>query len=173
VRPTIGPPTALARAIAEAVARVDASIGVTFSPLEQQVDAALVQERVMAVLSGSFGVLALALAAIGLYGITAYTVNRRRTEIGIRMAIGAGPGRVVRLVLRRIALLLMTGVLIGTAISIWASALIAALLYGVAPRDPATLAGAIVTLVCVGALTGFVPAWRAARIDPAAVLREG
>ena len=126
----------------------------------------------MAVLSGSFGALALLLSALGLYGVTAYAVNRRRTEIGIRMAIGAAPARVVRLVLARVTILVGVGVLIGAGTSVWASRLVAALLYGVAPRDPVTLIGATLMLAIVGALAGWLPAWRASRIDPAEVLRE-
>ena len=152
---------------------MDAHIAITFTPLKQQVDAALVQERILAILSGSFGALALLLSAIGLYGVTAYAVNRRRIEIGIRMAIGAAPARVVRLVMARVAVLLAIGVLIGTGVSMWASRLVEALLYGVQPRDPVTLIGAILVLLLVATLTGVVPAWRASRIDPAAVLKEG
>jgi ABC-type antimicrobial peptide transport system permease subunit len=112
------------------------------------------------------------LSAIGLYGVTAYAVNRRRIEIGIRMAVGASPGRVVGLVMARIALLLAIGVSVGIGFSMWAAKLVAALLYGVDPGDPVALIGAILVLSLVAALTGVVPAWRASRIDPAAVLKE-
>lgn len=124
-------------------------------------------------LSGFFGVLALLLAGLGLYGVTAYAVARRRTEIGIRMALGALPASVVRLVLARVAQLVGAGVIVGAGASVWASTFIASLLYGVAPRDPATLVGAAATLAAVAALAGWLPAYRASRIDPAEVLREG
>jgi ABC-type antimicrobial peptide transport system permease subunit len=152
--------------------RVDSDIAVTFTPLKQQVDAALVQERIVAMLSGWFSVLALLLSALGLYGVTAYAVNRCRTEIGIRMAIGAAPARIVRLVLARVTVLLGLGVLIGTAASVWASRFIATLLYGLEPRDTATLIASAAVLAAVGALAGSLPAYRASRVDPAEVLRE-
>jgi ABC-type antimicrobial peptide transport system permease subunit len=126
----------------------------------------------MAMLSGWFSVLALLLSALGLYGVTAYAVNRRRAEIGIRMAIGAAPARIVRLVLSRVIVLLGSGVVIGTAASIWASRFIATLLYGLEPGDPATLISSAAVLAGVGALAGSLPAYRAARVDPAEVLRE-
>jgi putative ABC transport system permease protein len=172
VRAANGRPALLARAVGDAIARVDPDIAVTFTPLKLQVDTALVQERIMAMLSGSFGALALLLSALGLYGVTAYAVNRRRTEIGIRMAIGAAPARVVRLVLTRVTILVGIGVSIGAGTSIWVSRLVAALLYGVEPRDPITLIGAALMLAIVAALAGWLPAWRASRIDPAEVLRE-
>jgi predicted permease len=173
VRAASGSPVSLARGVGEAIARVDSDIAITFTPLKQQIDAALVQERMMAMLSGWFSVLALLLSALGLYGVTAYAVNRRRTEIGIRMAIGAAPARVVRLVLARVTVLLGLGVLIGTAASVWASKFIATLLYGLEPRDPATLISSAAVLAAVGALAGSLPAYRASRLDPAQVLREG
>jgi putative ABC transport system permease protein len=173
VRAASGPPLLLARGVGDAIARVDSDIATTFTPLKQQVDAALVQERMVAMLSGWFGILALLLSALGLYGVTAYAVNRRRTEIGIRMAIGAAPARVVRLVLARVMVLLGFGVLIGTAASVWASRFIATLLYGLEPRDPATLISSVAALAAVGALAGSLPAYRASRVDPAEVLREG
>jgi ABC-type antimicrobial peptide transport system permease subunit len=141
--------------------------------LKQQVDAALVQERIVAILSGWFSVLALLLSALGLYGVTAFAVNRRRTEIGIHLAIGAAPAGVVRLVLARVAVLLGLGVLIGTGISIWASRFIATLVYGLEPRDPITLISSAAILAAVGTLAGSLPAYRASRVDPAEVLREG
>jgi putative ABC transport system permease protein len=112
------------------------------------------------------------LAGIGLYGVTAYAVARRRAEIGIRMALGAAPAGIVRLVLGRVLLLVGLGVILGDGISFWASTLVASLLYGVEPRDPLILVGAALTLTMVGVLAGWVPACRASRIDPAEVLTE-
>ena len=132
----------------------------------------MVQERLVAALSGFFGALALLLAGIGLYGVTAYGVSRRRTEIGVRMALGAEPGRVVRLVLARVAWLVAAGVVIGGAVSLWAAKFLGTLLFGLSPRDPATLAGAALTLVAVGLVTAWFPARRASRIDPTEVLRQ-
>jgi putative ABC transport system permease protein len=142
-------------------------------PLRQQVDAALVKERIVAILAGAFGGFALLLASLGLYGVTAYAVNRRRTEIGIRMAIGAAPADVVRLVLARVVILLAIGVAAGAVVSAWASRFVAALLYGLQPRDPATLVASAMVLAGVSLLAGWLPAYRASRIDPAEVLREG
>ena len=100
-------------------------------------------------------------------------MSRRRTELGIRLALGAAPGGVIRLVLRRVAILVSLGVILGSAVSLWVARFVTTLLYGLQPRDPLTLAGAAVMLSAIGALAGWVPAWRASRIDPARVLREG
>src|SRR4029077_20984873 len=127
----------------------------------------------VALLSGFFGALALLLAAVGLYGVTAYAVARRRTEIGIRAALGAAPIDIIRLVLRRVALLVGGGIIVGGGLSLWASTLVASLLYGLQPHDPRTLIGAAAVLATVVALAGWLPAWRASRIEPANVLREG
>jgi putative ABC transport system permease protein len=139
--------------------------------LDAQIDISLTQERVLAMLSGFFGIVALLLAALGLYGVTAYAVARRRTEIGIRMALGAAPGAIVRLVLSRVAILVGLGIIAGGAISAWALRLIASLLYGLQPFDPGTLGAAGATLAAVAALAGWLPARRASRIEPAGVLR--
>ena len=128
-----------------------------FRPLAAQVDESLAQDRVIALLSGFFGGLALLLAALGLYGVTSYTVARRRMEIGIRAALGAAPIDIIRLVLLRVALLVGVGVAIGAGLSLWTSRFVAALLYGVQPRDPWTLIGAAVTLATVGVLAGWLP----------------
>jgi putative ABC transport system permease protein len=173
VRPASDSPALLARSVAAALTAVNRDLTMTFRPLSSVVDESLAQDRLVAMLSGFFGALALLLAGLGLYGVTAYAVARRRTEIGIRMALGAPPSRVVRLVLARVAWLVAAGVLAGAAVSLWASTLIASLLYGLAPRDPVTFAGAAVTLIAVAALAGWLPAYRASRIDPAQVLREG
>jgi putative ABC transport system permease protein len=172
VRSTIGSPALLARSLGAAIGDVNRDLALTFRLLSDQVNASLTQERVVAMLSGFFGALALLLAGLGLYGVTSYAVSRRRTEIGIRMALGAAPTGVVTLVLSRVSVLVGIGVIVGAAVSVWASKFVATLLYGLEPRDPVTLAGASITLAAVGALAGWLPARRASRIDPAQVLRD-
>jgi predicted permease len=172
VRPRSGEPALVARSVGAAIANVDKDLALTFRPLADQVNASLTQERVVAMLSGFFGGLALLLAGLGLYGVTSYAVSRRRTEIGIRMALGAAPTGVVRLVLSRVTMLVAIGVIVGAGASVWASKFVATLLYGLEPRDPVTLVGASITLAAVGALAGWLPARRASRIDPAEVLRD-
>jgi ABC-type antimicrobial peptide transport system permease subunit len=172
VRSASGSPAPLTRSIAAAVASVNPDMALTFRPLADQVDASLTQERLVAILAGFFGALALLLAGLGLYGVTSYAVSRRRIEIGIRMALGAAPGGVVRLVLSRVTLLVAIGVALGAGVSVWASQFVATLLYGLEPRDPATLIGSAVVLAAVGGLAGWLPARRASRIDPAEVLRD-
>jgi putative ABC transport system permease protein len=171
VRTTVAP-SLLTNSLTAAIAEVDSDLSLTFRPLGTYVAASLVRERMLAILSGFFGTLALLLAGIGLYGMTSYAVSRRRAEIGIRMALGAEAGRVVRLVLRRVAVLVGLGVLLGAGVSLWASRFVSALLYGLEPRDPTTLIAAAFTLAAIGALAAWLPARRAARIDPARVLRE-
>jgi ABC-type antimicrobial peptide transport system permease subunit len=172
VRSATTSPAALARSVAAALTAVDRNLAFDFVPLVDQVSASLTQERLVAWLSGFFGALALLLAGLGLYGVTSYAVTRRRTELGIRMALGAAPGSVVRLVLSRVCVLVALGVVIGGAVSLWASRFVAFLLYGLEPRDPATLVGAVGVLATVSALAAWLPAWRASRIDPAVVLRN-
>jgi putative ABC transport system permease protein len=173
VRAAGGPPARLTKSLATALTSVNPNLSLTFRPLAEQVNNSLIQERVVAMMSGFFGGLALLLAGLGLYGVTAYSVNRRRTELGVRMALGAAPGGVVRLVLRRVAILVGLGVILGSAVSLWVGRFVTTLLYGLQPRDPLTIAGAAVLLVTIGALAGWLPARRASRIDPARVLREG
>jgi predicted permease len=167
-----GAPSLLANSVTSALQTVDPRLALTFRPLADQVNASLVQERLVAMLSGFFGGLALLLAGLGLYGVTSYSVARRRAELGIRMALGAAPRAVVRLVLSRVAMLVGTGVVAGAVFSLWASQFVAALLYGLQPRDPATLVGAALTLAAVAGLAAWLPAWHASRIDPAVVLRD-
>ena len=173
VRAAGGSPLLLTNALTSELTRVNPGVSITFRGLSDQVDAALTQERLVAMLSGFFGGLALLLAGLGLYGVTSYAVSRRRTEIGIRMALGAAPAGVVALVLRRVGLLVGVGIALGAGVSLWASRFVSALLYGLQPRDPMTIVGAILILATIGALAGWIPAVRAARIDPARVLREG
>jgi ABC-type antimicrobial peptide transport system permease subunit len=145
----------------------------SFRPLGEYIDNSLSQERLIAMLSGFFGVLALLLAALGLYGVTAYAVARRRIELGIRMALGASPSSVVRNVMSRTGVLVLGGILVGGLVAWWASRFVSALLFGLEPTDPWTIGGAMLVLTLVAAVAGWLPARRAARIDPAEVLREG
>ena len=162
----------LAPRVAAALIAVDPNLTFTFRPLQDRVNASLTQERLIALLAGFFGVLALLLAGLGLYGVTSYAVTRRRAEIGIRMALGAEPAGVLRLVLVRVFILVALGVLIGTAVSVLSLQFIASLLYDLHPRDRITLVSAAVTLMAVCAIAGWLPAHRAARIDPTQVLRD-
>jgi putative ABC transport system permease protein len=160
----------LARSVAAAIGRVDPGISLTFTPLARQIDDTLVRERILAMLSGFFGGLALLLSALGLYGLMAYAVSRRGREIGIRMALGAEARAVVRMVLHRVLLLIVIGITAGVVATMWLSRYVEALLYGVTREDPGTLAAAALVLVAVGVAAGWIPARRAARIDPARVL---
>ena len=166
-------PALLVRSVVTRIATVDRDLSLSFHPLREQVNASLVRERIMALLSGFFGGLALLLAGIGLYGVASYTVSLRRTEIGVRMALGADAGRVQRMVVSRMARLVAIGVLVGAAISFWASRFVAGLLYGLEPGDPVTIAGAAIVLTAIALAAAWLPARRAARIDPSVVLREG
>jgi ABC-type antimicrobial peptide transport system permease subunit len=173
VRSAVDNPALLTRSVAAAIASVNPRLSLTFLPMTEQLAGLMVRERIVAMLAGFFGGLALLLAAIGLYGITSYGVSRRRTEIGIRMALGADATEVVRLILSRAAVLVGLGIVIGAGLSLWASTFAASLLYGLQPRDPLTLVTAAAILTAVGAFAAWLPARRAARIDPIDVLREG
>jgi putative ABC transport system permease protein len=164
-------PMALTRSLAAAIAKVNPNLDLTFRPLPDIVSGSMTLERTLAILSGLFGVLSLLLAAVGLYGVTSYAVTQRRTEIGIRMALGASPGLVVRQVLTRVLTVVGIGVALGSGASLWLSQFVATLLFGLRPRDPATLITAAVVLTSVGALAGWLPARRASRVDPMVALR--
>ncbi len=143
-----------------------------FEPFETQIKDSLIMERLMATLTGFFGVLAAALATIGLYGVISYMVARRRGEIGIRMALGADRSRVVRMILSEASGLVLIGCGLGLILSVFAARSAAALLYGVRPYDPVTLAAALVLLGFVSLVASFIPATRASRLQPMTALRE-
>ena len=165
-------PLMLSKSVAAAVASVSPDLDLVFRPLADQVDAQLTQERLVAMLASFFGVLALLLAALGLYGLMTHAISRRRGEIGIRMALGAQYSAIVRMVLRRVAILVVIGITAGSALSWWASRFLSAtLLYGLEPRDAGTLAGAAATLAFVGLVAGWIPARRAASLNPVETLR--
>jgi predicted permease len=130
------------------------------------------QERLVAALSSAFGVLALLLACVGLYGVMAYGVARRRAEFGLRLALGASRGDVSWLVLRETLAVIALGVAIGVPLALLVSRFISGMLYGLAPTDPVTTTAAVVVLAIVATLAGYLPARRAARIDPLVALRH-
>jgi ABC-type antimicrobial peptide transport system permease subunit len=136
------------------------------------VDETLIQERLLAKLAGMFGTLALALAAVGLYGILAYTVARRTSEIGLRVALGARPGQVVALVMRECVWVIGLGLLTGVPAALVAGRWIENQLFGLRPGDPGTLALAAALLLGTGLIAAFLPAWRAARLAPMRALRQ-
>jgi len=138
---------------------------------ESRIQDGLVRERIMAMLSGFFGVLAAVLATIGLYGVISYVVTRRRNEIGIRIALGAARGKVVGMVMREALLSLACGVAIGIALALAAGRSAGSLLFGLKPYDPMTLGTSAVLLVLIGALAAFLPAFRASKLDPSKALR--
>jgi putative ABC transport system permease protein len=173
VRARTGSPVSLTKRIETAIVGINHDLTLNFRPLSQQVESSIMVERLLAKLSGFFGALALLLAVLGLYGITSYAVNRRQVELGIRMALGTSPGGVVRLILTRTALLVCGGLMIGIIASWWVSTFVSSMLFGLTPHDPPTMVGAVLVLVAVGAVAGWLPARRAARLDPARVLREG
>jgi predicted permease len=137
------------------------------------IDGGLFQAKMGVALLSVFGLLALALASIGLYGILAYSVNRRKREIGLRMALGAARASVLRLILKQGMSLVVTGVLIGFAGALLVSRLLSRMLYGVSASDPVSIAGAAVVLLAVALLACYLPARWASRVDPLEALREG
>jgi predicted permease len=153
-------------------AGVGSNLLVTVTNLEDQMGTALARERLMATLSGFFGGLALLLAAVGLYGVMSYMVAQRRQEIGIRMALGAGRGRVLRMVLNEAAALVVVGVAAGAGLAVLASRSAESLLFGLTPNDPVTIALAIGALAVIGAAASVIPAWRAVKVEPTTALRE-
>ena len=169
---TAGEPSAMIPDLSNALRSIDPGLVFTVQPLAADVAAAFAQERLVALLASAFGLVALLLSALGLYGVVAYLVAQRRPEIGIRLALGAVPRSVVLNMLRRVAMPVALGAVAGLVASLWLTQFVAPLLYGVEPRDPATLFAATLTLTSAGFVAAWIPASRAAGLDPATVLRE-
>lgn len=165
-------PASLIPAIRDEVAALDKDISLfAVKTMSEQIDSTLWQQRTAAGLIGIFGVLALALAAIGIYGVIAHWVVQRTREIGIRMALGASAADVVRMILRQGLVLALTGVAVGLAGAFALTRLMSSLLYGVSATDPMTFALSSLVLVGVALGAGFVPARRATKVDPVIALR--
>jgi ABC-type antimicrobial peptide transport system permease subunit len=165
-------PEALTSAIRDQVRGLDPDQPVTsIRTMDELLDRTLSQAKFSLLLFGLFAALALVLAAIGIYGVMAYAVVRRTREIGIRMALGAGGGRVVWLVMREVLLLAGIGVAIGLAAAWGATRWIATQLFGIQPTDVLTMILAAVGIAAVAALAGYLPARRAVGIDPMRALR--
>ncbi len=165
------PSAGIVAEVKSALVAANPALSFEFKLLRTQIRESLVQDELMAALCGFFGVLALLLAAIGLYGVISYTVAQRTSEIGIRMALGARRARVLRLILGEVALLIAIGVVVGAALTLAGSQAAASLLFGLKPRDPLTLVLAVVVLAIIGLAASFVPARRASRLDPMSALR--
>jgi predicted permease len=161
----------LSRNIVEAIGNVDRDISVMFRTLSDQINAQYAQERLVAGVATAFGVIALLLAALGLYGVTAYNVTRRRLEIGVRVALGADRAGIFRLVFGRLARVVGAGFALGLVGSLFAAQVIKSMLYGVEPDDAATFASAATVLLAVAVAAAWPPARRAACVDPAQALR--
>ena len=172
IRPKAGAPNALITGVKSAVASVDAGTSIKFTTLADEMARTLERERLLATLAGFFGGLALLLAIIGLYGVMSYNVTRRRSEIGIRMALGAERRQVIRMVMGEVAVMIGCGISVGLGVTLAATRLVASFLYGIRPNDPLTLFLAAGVLAAAVGAAGYWPARRASRLDPMASLRE-
>jgi len=170
---TSADPLTLANSVRGAVQSIDPSLAVIdMNTMTVQIDESLWQERLFARLTTAFGGLALLLACIGLYGTISYGVGRRRSEIAVRMALGARYTQVLWMVLRQAVLLAIAGVVVGVPLSLWVGKYVASMLFGLTPRDPVTLAFTAVVLIAIASLAGYLPARRAALVDPARALKS-
>jgi len=154
------------------VQQINRGIDMDFTPFDSMVEVSPQRDRLMAHLSGFFGLLAVLLASVGLYGVITYMVERRTSEIGVRMALGADCASIVHLVLREASVLLGLGLLIGMALSLAGSRVAAAMLFGLKPTDFVTYVLAVASLSAFAALASFLPARRASRLDPMVALRN-
>ena len=167
-----GEPSGVVAAVRREIAAIDPHLPISdVTTLAEQVKRSVVDQRLIAQLSSFFGLLAVSLACIGIYGLVSYGVSQRTNEIGIRMALGATAGGVLWLVLWEVLVLVLIGVTLGVPLLLGAQGFIASQLYGLRPADPSCLAFAALIMLCVAALSGYLPARRAAKIHPMVALR--
>lgn len=173
LRTRMVPPESLVPSISAAIREIDPSIALfSTGSMEDQLTWTFFPARVAAIALGAFGLLALVLAATGIYGVMAYAVSRRTREIGIRMAVGASPAQVLASIARSAGILIGSGLVLGLAIAFGAGRLLERILFGVQPTDPATFAIVFAIMLSVGAAATFLPARRATRVDPMQALRR-
>ncbi len=166
-------PEAIVPAIRDAVRQVDSDLALLqVRTQDQQIAADLQQENTFVALTSGFGLLALALASVGIYGIMAYSVANRRNEIGIRLALGAQPGQVRTMILRESTVLAVAGIVAGVTAALMLTRLVKSMLYGIEPDDPVTIAAGVVTLLAVAVAASWIPARRAANVQPMEALRH-
>jgi ABC-type antimicrobial peptide transport system permease subunit len=163
----------IAGAVRTAVGGIDKDLPVfDIRTQTQQIDATLSREKVFAALTAGFGVLALLLACVGIYGVMAYAVARRTSEIGLRMALGAHSRQVLTMILRETSWLSGIGVVLGVLIATGVTRFIQSMLFGLKPYDPLTMGEAVLVMSTVALLAGWLPARRASRLDPMTALRH-
>jgi ABC-type antimicrobial peptide transport system permease subunit len=165
-------PDALVRSLRTVLAGISPDLRYSFRGFDTWVEDSLVRERLMATLSGLFGVLAVVLTAVGLYGVISYTVTQRTNEIGIRIALGADRRMVIALILRETAVVLAAGLGAGTLLTRVVGRAAATLLFGLEPYDPLTLLIAGISLAVLAGAASYLPAWRAASVNPVIALRQ-
>jgi len=165
------PVTSLMTEARQALGAANPGIAFHFKVFKTQIRESLMRERLMATLSGFFGALAALLASIGLYGVLSYAVAQRTQEIGVRLALGADRGQIVKMIMREATVLLAIGLSVGILLALAAAKTAGALLYGLRPHDPATYLLAATLLAAVAAAASYLPARRASRVDPMVALR--
>jgi putative ABC transport system permease protein len=168
---TAVPPATLISAVQKSIADVNPRIPLEFHTLSELVNDNLVHERLLATLAGFFGGLSLLLATIGLYGVLSYLVTQRQAEFGIRLALGAQPSSILRLVMRDVMSVLAVGIASGVAIASISVNVLQKMLFGLEPRDVVTIVTAVCLLSASALLAGYLPARRATRVDPMSALR--
>ncbi len=172
VRTVDGDVTATAQLMREEVRKLDPDLPIYWAqPLQEHLDVALFFKKLFAWIFGIFGGVALVMAGVGIYGVMAYSVSQRTQEIGVRMALGATPGSVVKLVLRQGGVQLVIGMSLGLVMAYFAGQLLGSFMYGVEPGDPPTFGGTFLVLMFAGTMACLVPAWRALRVSPMEALR--